>query len=199
MEVSCLLKLRKCKTNRKYTQFWLSPNSGISVAIFLHILCLQDIQDIYHAQHCKTHKFFRASKSLCSVTKCHCLLGYFHRAHLNKCDSHHHETLILFHNIVRSIIFIDMLHSYFTAWLQHSPLSVETCSAWLLMKVTLQLDVQSNVGFKPPERYESWHILHSLRVARLLPSLHDCAHLYTSASYCMIHEPEYLGTSLIPY
>lgn len=57
----------------------------------------------------------------------------------------------------------------------------------------------SNVGLKQSEYDGSLHILHSLKVVCLIPSLHDYVYQYTSVTYCMIHEPRYLGTSLIPY
>ena len=47
-----------------------------------------------------------------------------------------------------------------------------------------------------------WKFAHSARfVSRLQipPSLHDYVHWYTNATYCMMHEPQYLETSLIPY
>ncbi len=114
MEGSCLPpdcqhQLRKRKTNWKYkSRRWHRPSPGIPVAIFLYHLCLRDI---CHAQRCKTHKFFWVYKSLCLVTKCHCLLGYFSWDHLNKCNSHHHKTLISFrNNIVRVILFLLTQH-----------------------------------------------------------------------------------------
>ena len=104
--------------------------------------------------------------------------------------SHLHKTLIfVFNKIVNVVMF-----SYWLLWpgcnVAHS-----VCQN-LFSLIANESNPAAFCG-ENIEYVESFPVRHSLRILRLPPSPHDYVQSNTSDS--MIHKPQYLGTSLIPY
>lgn len=163
------------------------PTRGIPIARFLYQPYLRDI---CHAQHCKPRTFFSVYKSLC-----YCLLGYFRRDHLNKSNSRYHKTLILFrNNIVRVVLFL-LTHHIVILW--HECNMAHSAFGNLFSSIAYESNPTAwcVVSCITKPTWIWWKFAHSARPA----FFHHYITVCTNASYCMTHEPLYLGTSLIPY